>query len=630
MTLLPLLQTSLCYLPIPPSSPLLKKRSTQAGMAQAQSHTARAHSRKHPKPAAAAQPATASHNIPNPNQAHDTTQPASHHHSVASRAPSLPSRPRPSPPPPPPPPLKLATAGATSLQASPEMAATPLLSGEDTTTPLHGVVVIALPDHADGGGRDASRRSEAPAPAALGRAWRLLRLATAPLVVLAAFAVAAHCYGLYSFSFSGEEDWKWGEGRASSFLLPLHPKPKPAAAGVKAAAAERDSTTAVLPERQYYTSVNIGNPARPYFLDIDTGSALTWIQCDAPCTNCTKGPHPLYKPAKENIVPPKDSHCQELQGNQNYCDTCKQCDYEIAYADRSSSAGVLARDNMRLITADGERENMDFVFGCAHDQQGKLLDSPASTDGILGLSNGAMSLPTQLAKQGIISNVFGHCIATDPSSSGYMFLGDDYVPRWGMTWVPVRNGPEDVYSTIVQKVNYGGQELNVREQAGKLTQVIFDSGSSYTYFPHEIYTSLIASLEAVSPGFVHDKSDQTLPFCMKPNFPVRSVDDVKQLFKPLLLHFSKAWLVIPRTFAISPENYLIISDKGNVCLGVLDGTEIGHSSTIVIGDVSLRGKLVAYDNDENQIGWAQSDCSRPQKASMVPFFLSRALRSQLL
>ena len=24
----------------------------------------------------------------------------------------------------------------------------------------------------------------------------------------------------------------------------------------------------------------------PYFLDVDTGSDLTWIQCDASCTNC--------------------------------------------------------------------------------------------------------------------------------------------------------------------------------------------------------------------------------------------------------------------------------------------------------------------------------------------------------
>uniref|UniRef100_A0A453TCD6 Peptidase A1 domain-containing protein n=3 Tax=Aegilops tauschii subsp. strangulata TaxID=200361 RepID=A0A453TCD6_AEGTS len=169
---------------------------------------------------------------------------------------------------------------------------------------------------------------------------------------------------------------------------------------------------------------------------------------------------------------------------------------------------------MQLITADGERENMDFVFGCAHDQQGKLLDSPASIDGILGLSNWAMCLPTQLAKQGIISNVFGHCIATDPSSSGYMFLGDDYVPRWGMTWVPVRNGLENLYSTVLQKVNYGGQELNVREQAEKLTRVIFDSGSSYTCFPHEIYTSLIALVRFCINSLHLVKRVQLIPCCM--------------------------------------------------------------------------------------------------------------------
>jgi hypothetical protein len=76
-----------------------------------------------------------------------------------------------------------------------------------------------------------------------------------------------------------------------------------------------------------------------------------------------QGPHPLYKPTKEKIVPPRDSLCQELQGDQNYCETCKQCDYEIEYADRSSSMGVLAKDDMHLITTDGGREKLDYVFG---------------------------------------------------------------------------------------------------------------------------------------------------------------------------------------------------------------------------------------------------------------------------
>ena len=73
-----------------------------------------------------------------------------------------------------------------------------------------------------------------------------------------------------------------------------------------------------------------------------------------------QGPHPLYKLAKQSMVHPGDSPCQELRGNQDHRDTC---DYEIAYADRSSSAGVLARDNMQLINSDDETENSEVVFG---------------------------------------------------------------------------------------------------------------------------------------------------------------------------------------------------------------------------------------------------------------------------
>lgn len=81
------------------------------------------------------------------------------------------------------------------------------------------------------------------------------------------------------------------------------------------------------------------------------------------------------------------------------------------------------------------------MYRCSYDQQGDLLASLENTDGILGLSSASISLPAQLASQGIVSNVFGHCIAADPSVGGYLFLGDDYVPKLGMTWVPVRNGP---------------------------------------------------------------------------------------------------------------------------------------------------------------------------------------------
>lgn len=116
---------------------------------------------------------------------------------------------------------------------------------------------------------------------------------------------------------------------------------------------------------------------------------------------------------------------------------------------------------------------------------------------------------------------------------------------------------------------------------------------------------------------------------MKSDFPVRSVEDVKHFFKPLSLQFEKRFF-FSRTFNIRPEHYLVISDKGNVCLGVLNGTTIGYDSVVIVGDVSLRGKLVAYDNDKNEVGWVDFDCTNPRKRSRIPSFLRRALRNQLL
>ncbi|CAN1837174.1 Aspartic proteinase Asp1, partial [Linum perenne] len=40
--------------------------------------------------------------------------------------------------------------------------------------------------------------------------------------------------------------------------------------------------------RFYSVSIRIVNPLKVFDLDIDIGSDLIWVQCDAPCTGCTK------------------------------------------------------------------------------------------------------------------------------------------------------------------------------------------------------------------------------------------------------------------------------------------------------------------------------------------------------
>ena len=41
---------------------------------------------------------------------------------------------------------------------------------------------------------------------------------------------------------------------------------------------------------------------------------------------------------------------------------------------------------------------------------------------------------------------------------------------------------------------------------------------------------------------------------------------------------------------------------------------------LIFADISLRGKLVVYDNVNQKIGWAQSACVKPQKIKSLPFF----------
>ncbi|ONK61353.1 uncharacterized protein A4U43_C08F29000 [Asparagus officinalis] len=353
----------------------------------------------------------------------------------------------------------------------------------------------------------------------------------------------------------------------------------------------------IFPDGQYYTSIFIGNPPRPYFLDVDTGSDLTWIQCDAPCTSCAKGPHPLYKPTKGKIVQPRDSLCQEVQRNLNskYCDSCQQCDYEIEYADHSSSMGVLAQDDMHLVIANGDRARFNFAFGCAYDQQGQLLASPAKTDGILGLSNSKVSLPSQLANQGITNNVVGHCITSEADGGGYLFFGDDFVPRWGMTWVPTVGSLINYYQTVVLKLSYGDKQINQARKG--------------------------ANLASVSNNLNRDHSDETFPVCWRAGYQLRSVKDVEQFFPPLTLQFGNRWLIMSTKFTIAPEGYLIISSKGNVCLGILNGSDVHDGSAIILGDISLRGKLIVYDNMAEKIGWTSSNCVKPQRRPKdFPFF----------
>ncbi|CAN0892338.1 Aspartic proteinase Asp1 [Linum grandiflorum] len=311
----------------------------------------------------------------------------------------------------------------------------------------------------------------------------------------------------------------------------------------------------VYPLGYYSVSINIGNPPKVFDLDIDTGSDLTWVQCNAPCTGCTKPVDLLYKPSN-NLVPCAHILCASIHatGKVNCPHPDEQCDYEVEYADQGSSLGVLVADKFPFRLINGSILSPRLGFGCGYDQKNPSPTSP-STAGVLGLGNGKASIISQLQKMGLMQNVIGHCFSR--LGGGYLFLGNSLVPSSGVSWTPMlRVASDKHYSAGPAELVFSGKYTGL-----KGLQLIFDSGSSYTYFNSAVYKTTLdlvsnTSLKDLNGKLKDAPEEKALSVCWKGSKPFKSVDDVKGHFKTLALSFTRSkngQLEIP------PENYLIVT-----------------------------------------------------------------------
>ncbi|XP_052195250.1 aspartic proteinase Asp1 [Diospyros lotus] len=359
----------------------------------------------------------------------------------------------------------------------------------------------------------------------------------------------------------------------------------------------------VYPDGFYYVQLDVGQPPKPYFLDPDTGSDLTWLQCDAPCVRCTKGAHPLYRPSKDRVAC-RDPLCASLHSSPDYqCDDPLQCDYEVEYADGGSSLGVLVNDSVFLNLTSGVRVSSRLAIGCGYDQIPAASSYPP-LDGVLGLGRGNSSIVSQLSNQGTVRNVVGHCLSG--RGGGFLFFGEGVYDSSRVVWTSMSRDYPKHYSAGFAELTLGGKATGVKKLL-----VDFDSGSSYTYLNSQAYQTFISLLRKELSGkpLKEAVDDQTLPECWKGKKPFKSIHDVRKYFKPLALSFSNGLRSRSR-FELPPESYLIISPKGNVCLGILNGTEVGLQNHNIIGDISMQDKMVIYDNEKQLIGWASASCNR--------------------
>ncbi|KAL2467748.1 Aldehyde dehydrogenase [Forsythia ovata] len=210
----------------------------------------------------------------------------------------------------------------------------------------------------------------------------------------------------------------------------------------------------------FHAAVRVGNRLNEFYLEIDTGSDLTWITCsptniqflktelEKHFTRCLqpfstyKTPHNPYK-TNNNFVSCEDSSTcglVEKPVNPQCSKQNQQCHYQVEYADHGSSLGVLVRDIFFLSSSSKGsliQPISTLIFGCGYHQEFSPLLRPPFADGVLGLGTGKTSILSQLSGQGLIKKVMALCLSEmDP---GYLVLGDSQSNLPRIIWMPLSN-----------------------------------------------------------------------------------------------------------------------------------------------------------------------------------------------
>ncbi|CAA0827915.1 Eukaryotic aspartyl protease family protein [Striga hermonthica] len=355
----------------------------------------------------------------------------------------------------------------------------------------------------------------------------------------------------------------------------------------------------VYPRGLYTAAVTLGATKKTYLLDIDTGSDLTWVQCNVPSAKNHRAPNAPYTPVPAQVIPAANPMCNALQpiSGIKKPPNPKRCDYLIKYADGSSTQGMLISDTVNVQFTNRTVAPLPFVFGCGYNQISGS-NPPPNADGILGLGKGKTTILAQLGQMGVTRNVVAHCFSSN--GGGSLFLGE-LPPTQGVVWMPLLTKSANYYLGKAALV-FGAQTAN--DMNG--LDIILDSGSTYTYLASKPYKALLSLIN----GYLNGKplapvKDAALPVCWKSSTgkTFKSVTDVAANFQSLTLSFPNNV-----KFQMDPTSYLIVTTSGNVCLGILNGDEIGLKNQNLIGDISFLDKLVIYDNENGKVGWVNVKC----------------------
>lgn len=342
----------------------------------------------------------------------------------------------------------------------------------------------------------------------------------------------------------------------------------------------------------YLVSVGLGTPKKTLSLIFDTGSDLTWTQCQPCARSCYKQQDPIFDPKTSNSysnVSCTSTTCSQLSsatGNTPGC-SVGTCVYGIQYGDQSFSVGLFSKDTLTIATD----VFPNFQFGCGQNNQGLF----GRTAGLIGLGRDPLSIISQTATK--YGKYFSYCLPSTSSSTGHLTLGK----AGGAAAKNVQFTPFDssqgssFYFISITSISVSGQQLPIGQSVFQTAGAIIDSGTVITRLPPAAYSALSTAFKKGMQKYPAAPAYSILDTCYDlSNYTSISIPTVSFAFSGGV------------KVNLSPSGILLAVSSTEACLafaGNGDATDIG-----IFGNTQQLTFEVVYDVAGGKLGFGAAGC----------------------
>nr|XP_020198516.1 aspartyl protease family protein At5g10770-like [Aegilops tauschii subsp. strangulata] len=341
---------------------------------------------------------------------------------------------------------------------------------------------------------------------------------------------------------------------------------------------------------EFVVVIGFGTPSQPSALLFDTGSDLSWVQCQ-PCTgHCYQQNDPLFDPTKSSTYDVVRCGTPECSAAGGMCNGTT-CLYNVTYGDGSSTSGALSQETL---TFSSSRKFSSFPFGCGTTNLGDF----GSVDGLLGLGRGQLSLASQTASS--FDGTFSYCLPShNMTRPGFLSIGA--APDTGkVQYTAMIKKPQypSFYFVELVSIDIGGYVLPVPPSVFTSKGTLLDSGTTFTYIPAQAYTLLRDRFKFTMKGYNPAPPFQDLDTCY--DFSGQSV-----IFQPgMSFKFSDGAVFDIDIFGVMIYPYVDHPAIGCFAFASSDPTD----QFSIIGNTQQRSAEVIYDVVAEKIGFVPLSC----------------------